>query len=541
MAENIANEIFIKELDRWVKPFPNETIGELLIRNGVYIDQPCGGTGLCGKCMVILKGILPEPTVKEKRIFSKEELASGLRLACQTKASGGMSVSIPVQDSQSIKVLDSFEETGSAKTYSDSKVGNGIAVDIGTTTIVAYLVDMGTGKTLAASSAINPQTAFGADVISRISYIGDDPEKLLELQKAAVRQINDLIKDLFAKTGRSATKEDLIVIAGNATMEHIFAGISPESIGRSPFEPQFYESIEFTASELGIEMESSVKVRLMPNIFGFIGGDIVSGIIYSGMHNTDELSLLVDIGTNNEMVLGNKDFMYCCSAAAGPALEGAKIKMGMRAAPGAIESVKIDSSGIKITTINDKPPLGLCGSGLVDAISELLKAGVITKSGRFAKKEEITDTNLSERLTGTHGKDISFVIVRKGEQGQNPKIELIQKDIREIQLAKGAIAAGVEILLDIAGKKTEDIKNVYLAGAFGNYIDIENAVRISILPDVPKERVRPIGNSAGAGACLMLKEPGLWETAAGLINKAEHIELASHKDFQDIFIRNLSF
>lgn len=541
MTENIGKMVFIKELDRWIGPIIDETIGELLIRHRIYIDQPCGGTGLCGKCRVILNGILPEPTIKEKRIFSKEELASGLRLACQTKASGGMSVSIPVQDSQSIKVLDSFEETGSAKISCDSQYENGIAIDIGTTTIVAYLIDMGTGKTLAASSAINPQTAFGADVISRISYIGDGPEKLLELQKAAVRQINDLIKDLFAKTGRSATKEDLIVVAGNTTMEHIFAGISPESIGRSPFEPQFYESIEFAASELGIEMESSVKVKLLPNIYGFVGGDIVSGIIYSGMHKTDELSLLVDIGTNNEMVLGNKDIMYCCSAAAGPALEGAKIKMGMRAAPGAIDSVKINGSGIKITTINDKPPLGICGSGLVDAISELLKAGVITESGRFAKKEDIKDINLSERLTGTHAKDMLFVIASEGEQGQNPEVGLTQKDIREIQLAKGAIAAGIEILLDVAGKKLDDIKNVYLAGAFGNYIDIENAVRISILPSVPRERIHPIGNSAGAGACLMLKEPDLWETADGLIKKSKHIELANHEKFQDIFVDNLSF
>ena len=535
------NYLFFVNQNIKFKILSQETVGELLLRQHIYLDQPCGGTGLCGKCRIVLEGLVPEPTSKDKKIFSKEELASGFRLACQTKTLAGMRISIPAQGSESIKVLDAFEETKDLKTAGDNRVGNGIAVDIGTTSIVVYLVDINTGKTLVASSAINPQTAFGADVISRISYIGSDPKKLSELQRAVVQQINSLIKDVLSKTGCKLSREDRIVVAGNTTMEHIFAGISPESMGRAPFKPQFYDSIEFDASDLGIEAETGVKVRLMPNIYGFIGGDIVSGIIYSGMYKTEELSLLVDIGTNNEMVLGNKDFMFCCSCAAGPALEGANIKMGMRAASGAIDSVKINSTGIKITTINDKPPIGICGSGLVDAVSELLKAGIITGSGGFAKRENIKDENLLKRLKGTKGKDVSFILSDEAENGHNHRVELTQKDIREIQLAKGAIAAGVQILLDVAGKKLDEIKNVYLAGAFGNYIDINNAVKISILPDVSTDRIHPIGNSAGAGACLMLKEPSLWEAASGLIKKAEHIELASHKDFQEIFIGNLSF
>lgn len=540
MTEEITKSVFITERGSWTEYLPGETVGELLLRQGIYIDQPCGGAGLCGKCRVILSGTIPEPTSKEKKIFSEEELSQGFRLACRTKASGGMEVTIPAQDSQSIKVLDTFENGTHRAVPCRDDNGSGIAVDIGTTTIVAYLVDLGTGMTLSASSAINPQTSFGADVISRISYIGDDPDKLSELQRAVMKQINSLIKEVFLKTGRKPSAKDSIVVAGNTTMEHIFAVISPESIGKSPFKPQFYDSLEFDALELGIEAENGVKVKLMPNIHGFVGGDIVSGIIYSGIHDTDELSLLVDIGTNNEMVLGNRQFMLCCSAAAGPALEGAKIKMGMRAAPGAIDSVKINGSGIKITTINDMPPLGICGSGLVDAISELLKAGVITQSGRFADKEELKE-HLFNRFKGNKGKDLSFIIATEGEYGNNPEVGITQKDIREIQLAKGAIAAGAQILLDVAGKKLEDIKNVYLAGAFGNYIDIENAVRISILPDVPRERIHPVGNSAGDGACLMLKDPSLWDTAANIIKKAEHIELACHKDFQEIFIGNMSF
>jgi uncharacterized 2Fe-2S/4Fe-4S cluster protein (DUF4445 family) len=540
MTEEITKSVFVTERGSWTEYLPGETVGELLLRQGIYIDQPCGGTGLCGKCRVILSGTIPEPTSKEKKIFSEEELSSGFRLACQAKASGGMEVTIPAQDSQSIKVLDTFENSNNTYTASHGDDGSGIAVDIGTTTIVVYLVNLGTGMTLAATSAINPQTSFGADVISRISYIGDDPDKLSQLQRAVTKRINSLIKEVFSKTGRKPSAKDSMAVAGNTTMEHIFAGVSPESIGRSPFEPQFYDSLELEASELGINAEKGVKVKLLPNIYGFVGGDIVSGIIYTGMHKSKELSLLVDIGTNNEMVLGNNDFMLCCSAAAGPALEGAKIKMGMRAAPGAIDSVKKNGRGISITTIGDMPPVGICGSGLVDAISELLKVGVITESGRFADEEELEE-HLSSRFKGKKGKDFSFILAAEGEYGSNPEVGITQKDIREIQLAKGAIAAGAQILLDVAGKKLDDIKSVYLAGAFGNYIDIENAVRISILPDVPRERIHPVGNSAGAGACLMLKDPSLWDTAADIIKRAEHIELASHKDFQEIFIGNMSF
>ena len=540
MTEEITKSVFVTERGSWTEYLPGETVGELLLRQGIYIDQPCGGTGLCGKCRVILSGTIPEPTSKEKKIFSEEELSSGFRLACQAKASGGMEVTIPAQDSQSIKVLDTFENSNNTYTASRGDDGSGIAVDIGTTTIVVYLVNLGTGMTLAATSAINPQTSFGADVISRISYIGDDPDKLSQLQRAVTKRINSLIKEVFSKTGRKPSAKDSMAVAGNTTMEHIFAGVSPESIGRSPFKPQFYDSLELEASELGINAEKGVKVKLLPNIYGFVGGDIVSGIIYTGMHKSKELSLLVDIGTNNEMVLGNNDFMLCCSAAAGPALEGAKIKMGMRAAPGAIDSVKKNGRGISITTIGDMPPVGICGSGLVDAISELLKVGVITESGRFADEEELEE-HLSSRFKGKKGKDFSFILAAEGEYGSNPEVGITQKDIREIQLAKGAIAAGAQILLDVAGKKLDDIKSVYLAGAFGNYIDIENAVRISILPDVPRERIHPVGNSAGAGACLMLKDPSLWDTAADIIKRAEHIELASHKDFQEIFIGNMSF
>ncbi|MDD2351165.1 MAG: 2Fe-2S iron-sulfur cluster-binding protein, partial [Synergistaceae bacterium] len=217
MTEEITKSVFVTERGSWTEYLPGETVGELLLRQGIYIDQPCGGTGLCGKCRVILSGTIPEPTSKEKKIFSEEELSSGFRLACQAKASGGMEVTIPAQDSQSIKVLDTFENSNNTYTASHGDDGSGIAVDIGTTTIVVYLVNLGTGMTLAATSAINPQTSFGADVISRISYIGDDPDKLSQLQRAVTKRINSLIKEVFSKTGRKPSAKDSMAVAGNTT------------------------------------------------------------------------------------------------------------------------------------------------------------------------------------------------------------------------------------------------------------------------------------------------------------------------------------
>lgn len=518
----------------------NETIGELALRTGLYIDQPCGGKGLCGKCKVIVEDVVPEPTEREKRILSETELSSGIRLACQTKALPGMSIRFPDQKSDQIQVLETFSEcTSSVKPSSLPTDPVGIAIDIGTTTIVVYVVDIERRKQLSVISGINPQVAYGADVISRISHVENKRNGLEELQKCLIKQINQLIRDVLDRIGTLRTEVACVVVAANSTMEHIFAGISPSNIGRAPFEPQFYESLEFRASEIGIEVDGDTVVKLMPNISGFVGGDIIAGMLYCEMLRSDALSLLVDIGTNNEMVLGNRELSICCSAAAGPALEGAKISMGMRAAPGAIDRVEIIDGEVQVRIIGGISPVGICGSGLVDAVAELIRTGVITRSGRFAKSEDIVDKKLAARLKGSRGKGSYFVLVEASEDGKDPQVVLTQKDIREVQLAKGAIATGVHLLLETSGKKLEDIKRVFVAGAFGNYIDIENAVKISILPNVLTDRICPIGNSSGLGACMMLNDPGLWTKAEELRKKTKHIELANHKDFQDIFISNL--
>ena len=519
--------------------FLNETIASLAQKCGVNIDQPCGGTGSCGKCRIMIEGPVADPTDKDKAVFSEEELNKGYRLACITQALPGMKVTLLDENEKSAKILEGINVLQD-DSPADLSSELGIAVDIGTTTVVAYLVDL-KGGLLAVTSSINPQVAFGADVISRISYCERESDNLNKMQISIINQINKMIDEVVRSAGVNKSQIKEIVVAGNTTMEHIFAGCSPTSIGRAPFLPLFYSGPELIASDLGLSLKSDVKVRLLPNISGFIGGDIVAGIVYSKMTEKKELSLLLDIGTNNEMVLGNKDFLYCTSAAAGPALEGAKITQGMRAANGAIDSVAISGNDLTVTVIGNIPAKGICGSGLVDAVAEMLKSGVITKSGKFNKPENLDNSKLATRLRGTKASEMTFTLFEKTEEDNEYNVSLRQKDVREVQLAKGAIATGIELLLKETGHSINDIDNIYIAGAFGNYLNFEKAIKIGILPEIQREKIYALGNSAGLGACSFLSEENLWEKAKVVMEKAKLLELPTHKDFQDAFVRNLSF
>jgi len=542
LHERNVNVVFVQS-KKEIKPYRNETVKDIALRSGIYIDQPCGGMGLCGKCRVKIDGVINEPSYREKELLSPDELLSGLRLACQSKAMPGMQITILYGNDESAQIL----EGAGTKSFTHEPKASvairlGIAIDIGTTTLVVYITDIDTGIIITAVSGINPQTSFGADVISRISYTEDHEDGLKVLQKCLIDKINMLITKALDNAGAKNEQILRVTAAGNTTMEHIFAGISPASIGKAPFEPQFYKSVELQTSKLNMLINDNVYVKLLPNVSGFVGGDIVSGILYSGISEHRELSLFVDIGTNNEIVLGNSSFLYCCSAAAGPAFEGAKISIGMRAAEGAIEKVYIKNSGeIEFKTIGNTKPKGLCGSGLVDLVAELLRVGIISSSGRFILKGCENIKKLADRVRIPQKGPSSFALLQRGEFGNTNEILLLQKDVREVQLAKSAIATGIELLLKVAGKEIGDVSRIYIAGAFGNYINIENAKRISILPNFPNEKIIPLGNSSGLGACMLLKNNSLWEKAAEIQKKTRHIELASHKDFQDIFVKNLNF
>ena len=506
--------VFFKDYDIWAKPLPEETVSDLARRCGIMIDQPCGGCGSCGKCGVLVDGVYA--------------------LACQTMAVAGMQITMP-NCPDKMQILESAEGMMQGQALKCGKVG--AALDIGTTTLVLYLVDCAGGDILAVSSSINPQTAFGADVISRISYIETNEDGLQRLRGVLINKINIMLDDVLQKASLHRGQVSAMVVAGNTTMEHIFAGVSPAAIGRAPFKPVFSDSIIIAPQDAGINLGGGTMIRLLPNISGFVGGDIVSGILYSKMAESDKLSLLVDIGTNNEMVLGSRDFLLCCSAAAGPALEGAKISQGMRAAPGAVDSVVSRNGDLHVTTIDNVPARGICGSGLVDAVAELFRNGVIAPSGKFTKAEKISSEPLRKRLSGSKASEMFYTLVNSNGHA----IGLTQQDIREVQLAKGAIAAGIEIMLEEAGMSLRDIDRVFVAGAFGNYLNFVNAIELGILPNVPEGKITALGNSAGLGACQLLCGEDCWADVSCLSATARHIELAEHPRFQEVFVRSLSF
>lgn len=414
----------------------------------------------------------------------------------------------------------------------------GVAIDIGTTSLVIWLVDLVTGAVIDRISGLNPQTSFGADVVSRITYGQRTPDGLRILKDSILDSLNEMIGAL---TGRNHIPPAYIycaAVAGNTCMEHIFLGLDPASIGRSPYLPVTRILPPLRADSVGLGINSEGVVHMVPNISGYVGGDITAGIEASGMSSGSDITLLVDIGTNNEIVLGNSDFLITCSAAAGPALEGARIDHGMRASQGAVEKVSFDGNEIRLGIIGDSDPQGICGSGLVDLVAEMLRTGVIEKSGKI--DESVGDENLKQRLARTPKGMRQFRFWNSsGPNAQD--LVFSQKDIREVQLAKGAIATGIEILLERTGLKLDDLDRVLVAGAFGNYLNRENAISIGILPDVPVEKIEYIGNSAVLGAYHALISREDYRHMERLAKQTEYVELSSLKNFQQLFLSNLSF
>jgi uncharacterized 2Fe-2S/4Fe-4S cluster protein (DUF4445 family) len=419
--------------------------------------------------------------------------------------------------------------------------GYGLAFDIGTTTVVAMLWDLKTGKELGAAACTNPQNEFGADVISRITYCDDAPEKLAIIRSKIIEGLNGLIVELTTKFDVDNGEILRVTVGGNTTMSHIFAGYPPASLARAPFSPMYTGTLELKERELGLFVSEDAEITLLPNIAGHVGGDIVAGIIASRILDEKKLTLFLDIGTNGEIVLAGDGVAMTCSTAAGPAFEGATIRNGMRAAPGAIEKIQMKEDEVFIKTVDDAEPVGICGSGIIDVMAEMIGAGLINFKGRLASKEDFEkihpNSPLADRLVNTEeGRE--FILVYK-EDGEN--IVVTQKDIREVQLAKGAVAAGISIMLNRMGKKTQDIHKIIIAGAFGNFIHKESAVAIGLIPSLPMNKIISAGNTAGAGVSMALMNNAEMELAKSVPTRVEHIELASCSDFQDEYMKALAF
>lgn len=415
----------------------------------------------------------------------------------------------------------------------------GVAFDIGTTTIMGSLHDLSSGKVLAMGAATNPQNVYGADVISRITYAANNANGLERLQRKVVEALNRIIEGLAREAGIEPHEIYEATAVGNTTMSHLFLGIDPTYLAPAPFIPAYRHPVNLEAAEIGMAINPGGQIVVLPNIAGYVGSDTVGVILATGLEQRRDRCAVIDIGTNGELALAAGGRILTCSTAAGPAFEGAQIKHGMRAADGAIEAVRIDHGEVLLEVIGGTAPRGICGSGLIDAAAALLKAGVIEPSGRLVDPET-TGAHLPPQLKSRlrRGKGgFDFVLAGKGSE----EILLTQPDLRELQLAKGAIYAGLQILLQEAGLTESDLDEVLLAGAFGNYIRKESARDIGLLPGIPLEKITPVGNAAGRGARLALVSRTERARAFALPDLIEHVELSARPDFQDAFIKALSF
>ena len=410
------------------------------------------------------------------------------------------------------------------------KQGLGIAVDIGTTTVVMYLYDCGSSKLLGFVSRLNAQTSIGVDVISRIKYCSDYENGLKLLNSAIITEFNDLLGEVLKQCGADKKEIKHVTVTGNTTMLHLFAKISPVSMGVSPFTPASLFGQYHDASGLGVDLPG-VKAYLVPCISAFVGGDITSAILASRFFESDDLCLLLDIGTNGEVALGSKHGIFVTSTAAGPAFEGAHISHGMAGVPGAINSVFADRGKIGVTTIGDKKAQGLCGSGLLDAIALILDTGLIDETGRILSSEKADDLKKAY-ITEYNGLPALKI---------HEDIVLTQKDIREVQTAKAAVAAGVLSLLHHAQKDISDVQKVYLAGGFGNFLDKRSAVRIGLLPKEAEGKIVPIGNAAGSGAIMTLLSDTFFNMNQQIADAGKHVELGSNPYFMDKYIDCMYF
>lgn len=423
----------------------------------------------------------------------------------------------------------------------------GLAVDIGTTTVVGMLWDIRRTKLIEVTARTNPQSIFGADVISRIQFCNEDESHLARMQEAVIQCINEMIKEMTLRSGIRTKNIYEAVVVGNTTMSHLFLGVHPGSLARTPFAPVFCHCIDTPAKELSLFINEGANVCFLPNIAGHVGADLSAVLLATGLKEKEGANIVIDIGTNGEILLEKDGEILACSTAAGPAFEGASITMGMRAADGAIEKVSIESEEnnrvktIRVKTIGNVPPEGICGSGLIDGIACLLQMGIIDKTGRMITEQEALEAGivpeLAERVI-VREKGLAYILDYK--QTGEPVV-ITQQDIREVQLAKGAICAGMKTMMKMLQIKEQELNHIYLAGAFGNYIDKKSALAIGLLPDVPEEKIQPIGNAAGAGACMALLSGASRKLVKSLAQEVKHVELSMNMDFQEEYLKAMNF
>ena len=404
----------------------------------------------------------------------------------------------------------------------------GLAVDIGTTKLAGYLVDLSTGETIAKTGAMNPQIAYGEDVISRIAYAQEDPVKRRLLQSSLVEALNAMLADLCSSSGVLPHQVAQAVIVGNTAMHHLFAGLPVRQLAHAPYVPAVSEALSFPASQVGLGLAPGGVVQLLPNIAGYVGADHVAVILATRLWEASQPAIAIDIGTNTEISLAVDGRLYSCSCASGPAFEGAHIHDGMRAAPGAIERVQMIQDDIRIYTIGDQPPAGICGSGILDVVAELRRNGILDERGGL--------NSINPRVRPSQ-QGLEFMLVPEADTAHGKDITISRRDVNEIQLAKAAIRTGIDVLLEVAGLQAQDVHDWIIAGAFGTYINLESAIRIGLFPPAPLERFRQVGNAAGMGARQALLSRSSFHIAEQVARKVNYIELTTYEGFQERFLK----
>jgi uncharacterized 2Fe-2S/4Fe-4S cluster protein (DUF4445 family) len=527
------------------------TVMEALAAAAILLRSDCGGRGRCGKCRVATappdRGALSAPDESEVKALGAEQLAGGLRLACRAAVLRDVALEVPADSLLSAEVVQKGLPLLPAR-LAAAEVGAGrgrapefgIAVDLGTTTVAVYLCDRANNLILGSTSARNPQALFGDDVISRISAVREDAAVLPRLQTMAARAVDWAVAALCRRLGIDPQAVGTATLVGNSTMVHLLLGEDPSSIGVFPYAPKFVEARERTAAAVGLSFNPAARLRTLPLISGYLGADILSAALAADLTREAPGTLLVDVGTNGEIFLATESGLAAASCATGPAFEGAAIRHGMQATSGAIDAVRFDPrrSGLDYTVIrrNAGPApraSGICGSGVISAVAELLRAGVISKSGRF---EPAGSSPFLRR--GENGA-AEFEIVPAEASGAGRPITLTQADIRAVQLAKGALRTGIELLCREQGLPAPT--KILLAGAFGSYIRKADALAIGMFPPIAPENIATIGNAAGAGAVLALFDESVFASAGEMAQATRVLDLASHPDFQETFIRSLSF
>lgn len=527
---------------------------EALDCNGISLTAYCDGMGVCGKCIVEIRcadGMPVPETDEDRRHLTSEQRAEGLRLACRWNVVCNATVRIP--DASRIENLAATaKDSGTVSTgaaHVNAAQPFGIAVDLGTTTVVGSLLDCRTGRTVAVASRLNGQHRFGADVISRVKYSVEAADGPGSLQREGIATINDIIGDIIGQSGIPAASIADVAITGNSVMLHALLRKPMHTLAVLPFEPAFREATRMPAAELGLALNGGAQAYVFPIVAGFVGGDTVSCMLATNMDTADECSMVIDIGTNGEVALGCARGLITASAPAGPAFEGATISCGMRGAKGAIEHVQITPDALISDVIGEVAPAGVCGTGLIDATAALLDWGIIDETGRILCQDELPDGTpgwLRARICERNGQQ-AFVLFDPEtdeyyDNGDAPRtLVLTQRDFRELQLAKAAVAAACDLLLQHKGMTYGDLACINLAGAFGNYLRPAQARRIGLLPDVPLENIHFVGNAASTGAKRTLVSLDDRARAERIAREAAHVELAADPAFQMCFAGHMLF